>query len=136
MVKSFYLAGKVLGNDAIGVLKEFSEELERRGHTNICPWWDMKDVTKPYLEHIKENAPLAVEMLRAATAAEIFALFAHPELLGASTEFGMALASSEVELDKRIYVIGAMATRQSVFYTHPRVENVISHTELRDAEWY
>jgi hypothetical protein len=136
MSKTFYLAGKVAGNDAIGELKDFSAELEDRGHTNICPWWEMKGIVKKYLDHIDVNAPLAVEMSRAAFNADIFALFAQDDILGAATEFGVALASAEYDSDKRIYVIGAYAIRQSVFYTHPRVENVNNHSDLRNADWY
>ena len=75
-------------------------------------------------------------MYRAAFNADIFALFAQDDILGAATEFGVALASAEYDSDKRIYVIGAYAIRQSVFYTHPRVENVNNHIDLRNADWY
>ena len=135
-MKTFYLAGKVQGNDALGKTKDFSEELENRGHTNICPWWEMPGIVKKYLDHIDVNAPFAVSMLNAAFSAEVFILFAHDELLGAATELGAAIISAEYIPDKRIYVAGAYAVRQSVFYTHPNVVNVHTYEDLRTTDWY
>jgi hypothetical protein len=136
MSKTFYLAGKVAGNNAIGELKDFSEELEQHGHVNTYPWWKMKGMAKEYLDHIDVNARFALDMVQAVINAEIFVLFAQPDILGAATELGVALASAEYDSDKRIYIIGAYAIRQSVFYTHPRVENVNNHIDLRNADWY
>jgi hypothetical protein len=136
MSKTFYLAGKVQGNDALDKTKNFSTELESRGHTNICRWWEMKGVTKPYLDNLDLNAPLAVEMLNAAFNAEVFILFAQDDILGAAIEFGAGLASVEHVPDKRIYIVGSYAVRKSVFYTHPSAENVNSLQDIRTRDWY
>ncbi|HEY1644795.1 MAG TPA: SDR family NAD(P)-dependent oxidoreductase [Candidatus Saccharimonadales bacterium] len=95
-----------------------------------------KQMQSNYFSAVYMTRALAEEMAYAAYDAEVFTLFAHPDILGAATEFGIALASVNEVLTKKIYVVGAAATRQSVFYTHPRVENVVSEFDLRDADWY
>ena len=135
MSKTFYLAGKVAGNKALQELPALSTELESRGHLNIYPWWQ-QNVKKPYLEYRDHNALLAQAMVKAAYEAEVFMLFASPDLLGASIEYGVALTASEYQLDKRIYVIGALATRQSIFYTPSQVEVIPSVQSIRETDWY
>jgi len=136
MGRTFYLAAKVQNNDAFEEVKNCSLELQDRGHINICKWWEMNGVAKPYLDNIDTNAPLAVKMSKAACAAQVFVLFARDDILGAAKEFGMSLATAEYDPDKRIYVVGAYTARQSIFYTHPRVENINSYTDLRNTDWY
>lgn len=136
--KTFYIAAKVSDNDLNEVV-DLSDELESNGHKNLYKWWERQsEIQKPYLEHRESNIVVAQAMGEAASRADVVLLFAHDNLLGASTELGIAIESAKGRaLDpKEIYVIYEEGVRQSIFYCHPSVIAVEGISAIRNQPWY
>lgn len=131
-MSAVYLAGRVSwGSHVIG---DFGKELEARGHIITCKWWELGRLPQPYLKHPEASKQAAEMMIEAVTESDIFILFAEDDLLGASTEFGFALA--DTTKPRKILVLLPEDTRQSVFYAYPQVSVVSSIDEIRSEAWY
>ena len=134
MAKRIYLAGKL--NSGKLSIRDFSDELEDRGHVVLEKWWQEPKLPTPYLDHAQSSATAAEAMIKAAYRSDVTILFPDSKILGAAVEFGAAIASAETNPDKKIVVVNPFETRQSVFYAHPAVLAVHGIYQIREMSWY
>lgn len=133
-MKKIYLAGRLDTEE--GKIADLSDELEQRNHVVIEQWFREGRLPKPYLDNLNTSEPAAARMIKAAFESDVFILHPTDDILGAAVEFGAALGSSELRIDKYIYIVDPYNVRQSVFYAHPAVMAVRGLDEIRKAEWY
>lgn len=134
-MSEIYLAGKVSKSEIS--ISQFADELEDQGHHITLKWWELGQLPKPYLEQIESSRPAAAAMTKAVMDSQVFILFAENNILGAATEFGVALGDSMSNKNQReIIVYSPEDIRQSVFYAHPDVITVRSLAEIRQRPWY
>lgn len=127
-----YLAGRVSwGED---VISDFAEELESRGHQITCKWWELGKLPKPYLDNYAISQEAASLMVRSVVESDVTILFAEDNVLGAATEFGVAIGDKSKPRD--VYVVLPEGVRQSVFYSLQNVITVNNIDAIRSNDWY
>lgn len=130
--KHIYIAGKSEGDNED--IRNFAAELEERGHKFTYKWWE-KDIKKPYLdeENIDNSMAASLEMENGVRMSDVFILVPTPNILGAAVEFGVAIGDDK---DRELLVVVGENTRQSVFYTNPRVICLNSLKEICHRNWF
>ncbi len=127
-----YLAGRVAWGDE--VLPKFAQELEERGHSITRKWWELGRLPKPYLENYESSKEAATLMAKAVADSSITILFAEDNILGAATEFGIAIGDTSKA--REVIVVTPEDVRESVFYAHPAVRIARSLDDVRNFDWY
>lgn len=130
-----YLAGKVDSGEQ--TINTFADELEERGHDITLKWWELPQLSKPYLDNQDESQIAADNMewaVRQATEALI--LFPTDTILGAAVEYGVAIGDRLQNPQREIIVVNPFEVRQSVFYASSAVIAVHGLTEIRQRAWY
>ena len=131
-MSNIYIAGRVA--EGKGTIAKLADRLETRSHSITYKWWELPQPKKPFLSHRQLSEKLAKEMVEAVKNADIFILFTEDSILGAATEFGIAIA--DTSRDRKIYIIHPPANRQSIFYTYPSVEVLENIEDIKKLEWY
>lgn len=126
-----YIAGRVSWGE--GEISKLADTLEVRNHRITLKWWQEK-VKKPFLKNIEHSQNIAQKMEKAIKKSDVLILFAEDSILGAATEFGIALG--DVSKKREIIVIHPPETRQSVFYTHPSVLVLQNVDDIKERPWY
>lgn len=126
-----YIAGRVSWGE--GDIAKLADHLESRGHKITLKWWDKK-VKKPFLNNIDHSQVLSDEMVNAVKKSDVLILFAEDTILGAATEFGVAIGDDSKK--REIILIHPPKTRQSVFYTHPSVIVLQNVDAIKKRLWY
>ncbi len=119
-----YVAGRIGDEDRV---TDFLNRLRIAGFETAVDWTAMS-LRKPYLDYPHESIEAAQLMLAAATSADIFVLLWDDTLLGGLIETGAAIAMSQKNPSRRIYIVGAK--RQSVFYALETVKMVDSLSDI------
>lgn len=133
-MKTIYLAGKLGAGE--GSIRDFSTELEGRGHTVLEKWFEQGRLPKPYLDHPETSTPASKAMKQAAFDSDVTIMFPSDDILGAAIEYGIALGSKMTRPDKQIVLVNPFEVRQSVFYADQGVLAVKSLADIRRLEWY
>lgn len=130
-----YLAGKVNGGEEI--ISDFAEELEKRNHEITMKWWELPPLSKPYLDYQQESQIAADSMEQAVRdATDAVILFPADNLLGAMTEYGIAIGDRPRNPQREIIVVNPFEVRQSVFYASSAVIAVRGLADIRLRPWY
>lgn len=126
-----YIAGRVSQGE--GDIAKLANHLESRDHRITLKWWDKK-VKKPFLNNIDHSQVLSGEMVNAVKKSDVLILFAEDTILGAATEFGIAIGDDSKK--REIIVIHTPETRQSVFYAHPSAIVLQNIDDIKGRPWY
>ncbi|MEK7621019.1 MAG: hypothetical protein AAB395_01570 [Patescibacteria group bacterium] len=128
---NIYIAGRVSQGE--GDIAKLADQLEARGHEITLKWWDKK-VKKPFLNNVDHSQVLSDEMVNAVKKSDVLILFAEDTILGAATEFGIAIGDDSKK--REIILIHPPETRQSVFYTHSSVVVLENVDAIKKRPWY
>ncbi|MBI3494863.1 hypothetical protein HY004_02680 [Candidatus Saccharibacteria bacterium] len=128
---NIYIAGRVSWGE--GDVANLADQLEARGHIITLKWWNKK-VKKPFLNNVDHSQVLSDEMVNAVKKSDVLILFAEDTILGAATEFGIAIGDDTKK--REIILIHPPETRQSVFYTHPSVIVLENVDAIKKRPWY
>lgn len=128
MSKEIYIAGRADNNES--VIKNLTNELEVRTHLISLKWWEGERPSKPYLDY-SENSKKAEDMINAVIKSDIFILITDDSIFGSMAEFGAALTSKKEDL-----IIVKGNSRQSIFFTHPKVVVLENIEEIKNRAWY
>lgn len=134
--KTVYLAGKVGSGES--TIESFADDLEGRGHTVLCKWWEMTPPVKPYLEDVPRNGELARQMIESAIASNVFILFPDDRAMGSVGELCAAIAATEIHDTKKLIIVvnPFLLARQTIFYAHPCVTTTNGVDDIREMPWY
>lgn len=129
---NIYIAGRVSWGE--GDIAKLANELETRGHLITFKWWELPKPNKPFLSYKKESQVIAEKMITAVKKSDVLILFTEDNILGAATEFGIALGDAAKKHE--IILIHPPETRQSVFYTHSSVVVLEDVDAIKKRPWY